>query len=510
MNGGQHIAFTREPHVELQLDYVVVGSGAGGAAAAVILARAGYQVAIVEAGPWRAPEDYPSSMYGCMRDMMNDWSANVAVGDSVMPIVQASVVGGSTTINSAIVVRTPGDVLLDWREQHGLGDVFTEDAIGLCQDRIEDELDVTPSDQIGAFGSTNEKMLSALRGRGMEGHATLRNVRHCQGVNQCLQGCKNRSKRSVNLNWVPEVMQHGGTVLSCAPVAKVLIEKGRAVGATGRFRHPRTRQKGARFTVLANRGVLVAASATGTAPLLQKSGYRHRALGQQWRAHPGAGVMGLYPDRLDQPIGPSQGAASTHHRKDIGIKLEALSLPLELVAGRLKGAGRPFVDRLTQFSHMAMWVSAVRADAVGSIRAGMFGAPSIRYRPTLKDTNRLRQGCALLARMHFDSGATAVMPGVHGLPYQIGPDELDLLDNAPLDNRAWTWVLSHLFGGAVMGDNSQRSVVAPDLHVRGVRNLHVVDAAALPTTLGVNPQHTIMAVAQVIADRLANEEKING
>ena len=55
-----------------------------------------------------------------------------------------------------------------------------------------------------------------------------------------------------------------------------------------------------------------------------------------------------------------------------------------------------------------------------------------------------------------------------------------------------------------MGADPSRSVVAPDLAVRGVRGLHVVDASALPTTLGVNPQLTIMAVARVAAERIAN------
>lgn len=508
MSNGQHIAWTAAGDVALDVDYAVVGSGAGGSAAAVILARAGYEVAIIEAGPWRVPDDYPSSMVGCLRDMMDTWSTKVARGDSFMPIVQASLVGGTTVINSAIVVRTPGDVLADWDEQHGLGDVFTVDAIGAAQDRIEHELQVMPSTRAEAFGRSSEMMIASLGGLGMEVHPTDRNVAGCKGVNQCLQGCRNRAKRSTNLDWIPEVMQRGGTVLSCAPAGSILLRDGKALGVKGRFVHPQTRRKGARFSVQARRGVLLAASATGTAPLLQRSGYRHSALGEGWRAHPGAGILGLYPDRVDQPVGPSQGAASIHHRRDIGIKLETLSLPLEIVAGRLSGAGSELVKRLAAFGHLAMWVTAVRADAVGRIRQGMLGT-SIRYKPTLRDLDRVRRGTALLAKAHFDAGAEAVLPGVVGLPYKLGRDEIGLIDEAPLDNRAWTWVISHMFGGAVMGDNSQRAVVAPDLHVRGARNLHVVDAAALPTTLGVNPQHTIMAVAQVIAHRLANEERAN-
>jgi choline dehydrogenase-like flavoprotein len=503
---GRHVSYQAKGLLDFEADYVVVGSGAGGSAAAVVLARAGYQVALIEAGPWRDPEDYPHSMLGAFRDMFDGWGAQIAVGDSYMPVIQAQLVGGTTVINSAIVVRTPGDVLQQWRQDHGLGEVFTEATIGTAQDRIEHELKVGPSGGAN-FGRSSERMLTALQRLGMEGHPTLRNVEGCKGVNQCLQGCRNQSKRSTNLNWIPEVIERGSTVVSCAPVERIIIKDGVAVAIAGRFRHPDTRKRGGQFRVQARRGVLLAASATRSAPLMQRSGIRLPYLGHGWRAHPGSGIFGLYPDEVDMSQGPSQGAASVHHRLDVGIKLESLSLPLELVAGRLTGAGQRLVRRLEDFKRLAMWVTAVRAEACGTVRSGLFGGVSIHYQPTLRDLERLRSGAVTLARMHFEMGALTVRPGVHGLPFEIGPDELGLLENAPLNNRAWTWVLSHLFGGCVMGVDDKTSVVGPDLHVWGVRNLHVVDASALPTTLGVNPQHTIMAVAQVVAERLANEER---
>ena len=267
-----------------------------------------------------------------------------------------------SVINSAIVVRTPDDVLADWDRVHGLGEVWSARAIGEAQDQIEQELLVRPTED-PIVGTTARLMIGAMGRAGVEVHKTTRNVANCQGSMHCLQGCKNRAKQTANFVWLRELLdQRHGQVLSCAPASKVVFEQGRAVGVEGRFQHPATRQWGARYVVRASRGVLLAASATGTVPLLLRSGYRHPYLGHGWRGHPGAGILGLYPEAVDMHVGPSQGAASVHHRLDIGIKTEHLSLPLELIAARFAGAGQSLMAKLAEYRHAAMWVTAVRAE----------------------------------------------------------------------------------------------------------------------------------------------------
>jgi choline dehydrogenase-like flavoprotein len=505
MGAGKHVSFESfaQPAIDVEADFAVVGSGAGGAAAAVILARGGRRVAIVEAGPWRAPEDYPSTTYGAMRDLFADWGSLVTQSRAFWPVVQASCVGGTTVINSAIVVRTPADCFDRWTREYGIDGAALGERVWAHQDRLERELcaEVVPPD---ARGLINTLAMDAADKLGWDSHYMVRYVKGCEGAGQCLQGCRSLRKQSTNLNYVPEVLERGGDVLSCAPVERVLFEGTRAVGVVGRFRDPVTHRWGARYTVRARRGVLMAASATQTPVLLARSGIGGRALGTLFRAHPGTGIFGVYKDPVDQNVGATQGWASTAFRIEPGLKLETLAIPPEMVAGRLPGGGRELVRRFREYRNVAMWVTAVRAESAGTIKPGLFGGAVVRYVLDEADMRRFRKGLGMVARMHFAAGALEIIPGIYGLPYKLGPDQVGLIEEGPLDPRCYIAILSHLFGGCPMSADPRQGVVDGDGKVHGLEGLYVVDASAIPTTLGVNPQHTIMGLASVWAENLVS------
>jgi choline dehydrogenase-like flavoprotein len=109
----------------------------------------------------------------------------------------------------------------------------------------------------------------------------------------------------------------------------------------------------------------------------------------------------------------------------------------------------------------------------------------------------------------FEAGAREVWPGLHGLPATMhSVDEVRRIDEAPLDPRLFGFVTSHLFGAARMGRDPRASVVDERFRVHGLRALYVVDSSVFPTNLGVNPQHSIMAMSRLAATRIAAEESL--
>jgi choline dehydrogenase-like flavoprotein len=161
------------------------------------------------------------------------------------------------------------------------------------------------------------------------------------------------------------------------------------------------------------------------------------------------------------------------------------------------------MDRLAEFDHLAVWVVAARAEAEGRVRGAPGRGANINYTPSEADMVKVRTGMRALADMHFAAGALSVQPGIHGLPTRLDRDQLGLFDDAPLDPRAYSLVATHLFGTARMAPDSTAGVVGTDFQVHGLRGLHVVDSSLFPTNLGVNPQHTIMAVAMIAGERIA-------
>ena len=91
---------------------------------------------------------------------------------------------------------------------------------------------------------------------------------------------------------------------------------------------------------------------------------------------------------------------------------------------------------------------------------------------------------------------------VKGVP-ALRDGDTSPLRSARVRPRDLTLMAFHPLGTARAGGDPARSVLDAELQVRGTPGLYVCDGSAVPTSLGVNPQITIMALATRLAHRLA-------
>jgi choline dehydrogenase-like flavoprotein len=285
----------------------------------------------------------------------------------------------------------------------------------------------------------------------------------------------------------------------------VIVERGRAAGVRGALLHPETHAPCGRFEVRARLGVVAAAGALHTPLLLRRTGLR-RNVGDRFQAHPGLAVLGRFPFAVGMGFGATQGYEVPLRER--GFKLESISVPPELLASRIPGAGAEWEERIGSLDRFAQWAGLVRAGAMGKVRPGFGGNPSVSYELEARDLARARDATVLLCRMMFAAGAVEVFPGVAGLPDVItSPAEIEAIAAHPLRAADLHVTASHLFGTACAGADPRTTVVGPDLQSHELPGLHVMDASVFPTNLGVNPQHSIMALAWRGAERLAEEDR---
>jgi choline dehydrogenase-like flavoprotein len=313
----------------------------------------------------------------------------------------------------------------------------------------------------------------------------------------------------MNVSYVPWALALGARLFASSRVERVLVEGGRATGVLAHAAAVASGERRARsVTLRARRAVLVAASTIQTPNLLRRSGLRSRALGEHFQCHPGFGLGGVFDRPVEMSFGATQGAESTHLRKTERIKLETIAMPPELAAVRIPGIGQELMNRFGLFPNTAVWAVVVRAEAEGTIRPAWGGGDKVKLNLAPIDIERTRKGTAILARMMFEAGAREVWPGIYGLPSVItSVDQVRLIDEAPVDSRHWSFITSHLFGAARMGPDPRASVVGPDFQTHEVRGLYVIDSSVFPTNLGVNPQHSIMAMSRLAATRLAERAR---
>ena len=125
---------------------------------------------------------------------------------------------------------------------------------------------------------------------------------------------------------------------------------------------------------------------------------------------------------------------------------------------------------------------------------------------TETDLERLRCGMAQLAEVYFAAGAESVFLSsfvmdleMKAADFKDKPEAIKAFIDEHAQRQADLNVNSaHPQGGNPMSDDKNIGAVDSQFRVHGYDNLFVCDASVFPTTIKINPQLTIMAMADYL------------
>lgn len=499
-------------------DVVVVGSGAGGAAAARVLAEAGLDVVVLEEGAHHDARDFGTDPVHALRTLYRDGGLTACDGRPPIPMPVGRCVGGTTVINSGTAVRPPGDVFVRWRDEHGIA--WATDLEGELE-AVERDLLVRPVDAATA-GRNAELCRTGAEAIGAANGPLPRAAGGVTCCGTCPMGCALDAKQAMHVSELPRAAEAGARVVAGVRAEEVLVRGCRAVGVachpaaaevvggTASAAWPEASGLAAgggaferrRFTVEA-RAVVLAGGALGTPELLLGPGLANRSgrLGRHLRIQPACWVGARYAGQEVRGWDGIMQSWGVHEWLDRGLFLEATFSPLPFGAHWMPGAGAPFAERVERYGEMGIVGVHLADRSEGRVRV-RGGRLRVTYALTRDDAARLTFGIARAAQMHFAAGATEVYPQVAGMGV-MRPGEEHALDGRSVRPAELRLEAFHPLGTARMGASASGSVVGPGGEVHDVPGLFAADASVLPTALGANPMLTIMAVARRVARGLA-------
>jgi hypothetical protein len=250
--------------------------------------------------------------------------------------------------------------------------------------------------------------------------------------------------------------------------------------------------------------VVLAGGTFGTPELLLRSGFEapSAALGRNLRIHPACWVGARFDEEVRGWEGVMQSYAVSEW-EERGLLLEATFTPLAFGAQWLPGTGPAHQERVRDYGHIAS--TGVHLSDRSSGRVGFSGDGSLRitYRLTDDDGRRLVFGIARAAELLYAAGANEVYPQIAGIP-TIPRSRIPDLEASPPPPAALRLEAFHPMGTARMDADPAAGVVDTDGAIRGAGALYVADGSILPSSIGVNPMMTIIAMASRVANRLAS------
>lgn len=494
---------------------VVVGSGAGGAVTAAILAEAGVDVVLLEEGGNHGARDFNQRQDEMYRKLYRGGGTQLTE-DGMINVLQGSTLGGSTVINMSDVVPTPPEVYGHWNRILGITEI-NENALASSQARVLASLE---TNRIGEdlVNENNRLLLDAAAARGYSAGTFDHNRVNCRQSGYCLIGCSYDAKKGCHLTYIPRADSAGARIHTDVRIHKLEIFYSGKIRVIGKVVDRVTRTARFPFEIECER-VVLAAGAVHTPAIIYKSRLMSglEQLGRNVSLQPQMVVLAGFDS--SRSIIPWRGIPQSVYVDEFddndvehglgGFRMEGVYGSVAHVASDLAGFGQAHKRLMLEVERVAGALVLVPDQPSGHMTwefSKKYGfMPKVRYELGEEWKERMRSGLRKTAELYFEAGARWVAFSCSDFPILTGPDDLDRIDDFPFTPGATNLISAHVQGTCRMGLDARTSVVDQDHRLHTVKNIYVVDASVMPTSSSTHTMVPVMTMADRAAHRMLKD-----
>jgi len=520
---------------DYEADIIVIGTGPGGGAAAYALSMEakGKKIVVLERGNLYTSEDFNQ----LERDMVPALYRTPGfrpTDEFGVVVLQGSLVGGSAVLNHGICYEVPPKVTIDWKEKDGTDepDISEQLKAGGYYKKVQEMIhyrEIKPFalnknaqvllrgvKEMNSIGESKEELHGVFEYHSRNTRAKIEpggepgenyHELTCTGCGFCPLGCRYDRKQSPLISFIPAAIENGldkvggneVRIFKNAEVSQVSHENGEVAGV-------RIGNKEIKAKI-----VISSCGALNSARLLMNSGIGNAQLGKNIALHPSPLVYALFDEDIYADWGVPMAASYIENQfpdKDETFP-DGFGYILETIYSHPATAAltMPFAtmkERMKDYKKMSSVAIILHDKPVGVIKNPKSPLTCVSYKVDEEDKKKLRHGIKTAARIYLKAGAKEVFTSHEKELVFRSEADLDKVDSCDFEPGDILLASAHPQGGCMMGSKG-KSVVDYNGHSHDIKNLYVCDASLYPTSLGVNPQLTTMAMGMKIGEYIAKK-----
>ena len=473
---------------DIDCDYLVVGSGAGGSVASYELSMKKKDVLLIEEGKFFEINKFKGSFKNSLQAWRNGGFTPV-IGSPSFGYGEGMSLGGSTYINGGLIWRTPKHILEKWNQSQIEGyDYFNLTRHFL---KIEKMLNVVTENNLDKLNESSKIIHNYCINNNVKSVYVPRAVKNCSRSNACITGCPTGAKQSVLQGYIMPSSNNNLKIVTNIRAEKIYFKDNTAYKLLVKTEN---NQK----YFIKFKTIILAAGPVQTPVLLKKS------LGKNFMTNKMQVHLNLRMHaKFSSKIFASRGTIFTTQVQEFikeGTLFMSTNFNYDSFLSSLYFFDNKFINYFKDnFDSYGSYVLQIKPSSKVTI-FNFFGKPMLFFKLDNCDFSNIKKNIIFFSKLLFDAGAIEVV-----LPINIEKifrkhtdvilyiESLKVTDLQMLSVHGMSSCQISKDKSSFFNNNGQSNLI---------KNLYCVDASVLPSNIGESPQGTIMAFSHEIISRL--------